>query len=88
MKNANDIVDSSQFETNLREAIMEYSMLKHPFYVAWTEGRLSKEVLVRCQTVLRHVSRFPTYVSAVHSHCDEISVRQQLLENLIEKAWR
>ena len=86
MKNANDIVESAQFETNLREAIMEYSMLKHPFYVAWTEGKLSKEVLGEyAKQYYAHVRAFPTYVSAVHSHCDDISVRQQLLENLIEE---
>ena len=45
MVNANNLLDSSQFESNLRDAVMQYSMLKHPFYVAWTEGKLSKAVL-------------------------------------------
>ena len=86
MTNANDLSGSSQFETNLREAVMEYSMLKHPFYVAWTEGKLSKAVLAEyAKQYYAHVKAFPTYVSGVHSHCDEISVRQQLLENLIEE---
>src|SRR6267143_4098205 len=86
MVNANDLLDSSQFENNLREAVMEYSMLKHPFYVAWTEGRLSKAVLAEyAKQYYAHVSAFPTYVSAVHSRCDDLSVRQELLENLIEE---
>jgi pyrroloquinoline-quinone synthase len=32
-----------------------------------------------------HVAAFPTYVSAVHSRCDDLKVRQLLLENLIEE---
>jgi pyrroloquinoline-quinone synthase len=77
---------SSQFETRLRNAVMEYSMLKHPFYVAWTEGKLSKDVLAEyAKQYYAHVQAFPTYVSGVHSHCDDVAIRQQLLENLIEE---
>jgi pyrroloquinoline-quinone synthase len=76
----------SEFEDNLRDAVKEYSMLKHPFYVAWTEGKLSKSVLAAyARQYYAHVRAFPTYVSGVHSRCDEVSIRQQLLENLIEE---
>ena len=86
MTNANDLSGSSQFESNLREAVMEYSMLKHPFYVAWTEGRLSKAVLAEyAKQYYAHVRAFPTYVSGVHSRCDNLRIRQELLENLIEE---
>lgn len=82
--NANDL--GLQFESNLREAVMEYSMLKHPFYVAWTEGRLSKDVLAEyAKQYYAHVRAFPTYVSGVHSRCEDLPIRQQLLENLIEE---
>src|SRR6476620_11755556 len=77
---------SSEFENNLHNAVMEYSMLKHPFYVAWTEGKLTKEVLEEyAKQYYAHVRTFPTYVSGVHSRCDDVSIRQQLLENLIEE---
>ena len=86
MTNANDLADGSKFESNLRDAVMEYSMLKHPFYVAWTEGKLSREVLGEyAKQYYAHVRAFPTYVSGVHSHCDDLPIRQQLLENLIEE---
>jgi pyrroloquinoline-quinone synthase len=76
----------SQFEEKLRDAVMEHSMLKHPFYVAWTEGQLSKSVLAEyARQYYAHVRAFPTYVSGVHSRCDDVSTRQQLLENLIEE---
>jgi pyrroloquinoline-quinone synthase len=86
MTNAKNNPVSSQFANNLRDAVMEYSMLKHPFYVAWTEGKLSKAVLAEyAKQYYAHVRAFPTYVSGVHSHCDDVSIRQQLLENLIEE---
>lgn len=86
MTDANDLLVSSQFESNLLEAIMENSMLKHPFYVAWTEGKLSRAVLEEyAKQYYAHVRAFPTYVSAVHSRCEDLSIRQELLENLIEE---
>ena len=86
MSDADCVNASSQFETALCEAVMEYSMLKHPFYVAWTEGKLSKEVLAEyAKQYYAHVRAFPTYVSAVHSQCEDVSIRQELLENLIEE---
>ena len=86
MTNATNNSAGSQFEHNLHEAVMEFSMLKHPFYVAWTEGKLSRDVLAEyAKQYYAHVRAFPTYVSAVHSRCEDLSVRQQLLENLIEE---
>jgi pyrroloquinoline-quinone synthase len=86
MSEANVPMSNSEFETALSEAVMEYSMLKHPFYVAWTEGKLSKEILAEyAKQYYAHVRAFPTYVSAVHSRCDDVALRQELLENLIEE---
>lgn len=86
MANANDHSASANFETNLLDAVMEYSMLKHPFYQAWSEGKLSKAVLAEyAKQYYAHVRAFPTYVSAVHSHCEDVETRQMLLENLIEE---
>lgn len=86
MTKAKSQVASSEFESKLRDAVMEHSMLKHPFYVAWTEGKLTKSVLAEyAKQYYAHVRAFPTYVSAVHSRCEDLSIRQQLLENLIEE---
>jgi pyrroloquinoline-quinone synthase len=85
MTNMNALT-ATEFERNLQAAIMEYSMLKHPFYVAWTEGKLSQAVLSEyAKQYYAHVRAFPTYVSAVHSSCDDLQIRQDLLENLIEE---
>jgi pyrroloquinoline-quinone synthase len=59
------------------------SLLKHPFYQAWNEGTLTTEDLkFYAQQYYGQESRFPRYVSAVHSNCPELKVRQVLLDNI------
>jgi pyrroloquinoline-quinone synthase len=61
-------------------------LLKHPFYLAWTRGELSKEALTDyARQYYRHVAAFPTYLSAVHANCDDQATRKQLLSNLIDE---
>jgi pyrroloquinoline-quinone synthase len=61
-------------------------MLSHPFYQAWTEGRLSLDTL-RCYArhYFHHVEAFPRAVSAVHSACPDRDGRRMLAENLAEE---
>ena len=74
------------FLRGLDKVIEHHAMLKHPFYQSWAEGKLSKETLTKyAKQYYAHVRSFPMYVSGVHSHCDDISTRQMLLENLIEE---
>ena len=61
-------------------------LLKHPFYLAWTRGELSKEALIDyARQYYHHVAAFPTYLSAVHAKCDDQPTRKQLLNNLIDE---
>ena len=61
-------------------------LLKHPFYVAWTRGELSREALADyARQYYQHVSAFPTYLSAIHANCDDQSTRKELLNNLIDE---
>jgi pyrroloquinoline-quinone synthase len=65
----------SQFE--------DLHLLKHPFYRAWMAGELSQETLQDyAQQYFFHVDRFPRYLSAIHSHCEETGARREILENL------
>lgn len=74
------------FLQTLDATIERYAMLKHPFYQKWNEGKLSKKALAEyAKQYYAHVRAFPTYVSAVHSKCNDIATRQMLLENLIEE---
>ncbi|MCS6925908.1 MAG: CADD family putative folate metabolism protein [Candidatus Binatia bacterium] len=61
-------------------------LLTHPFYQAWSAGTLSRQALQEySKQYYRQVEAFPTYISAVHSNCPSLAVRQHLLENLIEE---
>lgn len=61
-------------------------LLQHPFYLAWTRGELTREALADYATqYYHHVAAFPTYLSSVHSHCDDQWTRKMLLENLTEE---
>jgi pyrroloquinoline-quinone synthase len=66
--------------------IAEKHLLKHPFYLAWTRGELSKEALSDyAKQYYHHVAAFPTYLSAVHAKCDDQFSRKQILSNLIDE---
>jgi len=62
--------------------IADKNLLKHPFYLAWTRGELSKEALTDyARQYYHHVAAFPTYLSAVHAKCDDQAARKQLLNH-------
>jgi pyrroloquinoline-quinone synthase len=66
--------------------VAQKHLLTHPFYVAWTEGKLSREHLKHyAQQYFHHVLAFPTYISAVHYNTPHLAVRQELLENLVSE---
>src|SRR6266404_7542252 len=66
--------------------IAEKHLLKHPFYLAWTRGELSKGALTDyARQYYHHVAAFPTYLSAVHAKCDDQPTRKQILSNLIDE---
>lgn len=71
------------FAKQLQKELSTYSVLKHPYYQAWNEGRLSQESLqTYSKQYFKQVDAFPRYISATHSLCDNIETRQLLLENL------
>ncbi len=66
--------------------VAERAMLKHPFYQAWTEGRLSLDTLrAYARQYFHHVEAFPRAVSAVHTACPDRDGRRMLAENLAEE---
>lgn len=72
--------------TAIDEKVAERAMLNHPFYRAWTEGRLSLEDLhAYARQYFHHIEAFPRAVSAVHSACPDREGRRMLAENLAEE---
>lgn len=85
---------ASPFEARVREIIESRHLLKHPFYIAWSKGELSREQLRQyAAQYLHHVLAEPTYLSAVHSNTphfasdgrSDLGPRQAILQNLIDE---
>ena len=85
---------SPTFEEQVRSAIEARHLLKHPFYVAWTRGELTREQLRQyAGQYMHHVLAEPTYLSAVHSNTphfasdgkSDLGPRQTILQNLIDE---
>lgn len=66
--------------------IADRSILTHPFYQAWQNGELTTKSLAdyTCQ-YYNHVAAFPTYLSALHSHCADTHTRRDVLQNLVDE---
>src|SRR4051794_26995728 len=72
--------------TAIDAKVAERAMLKHPFYQAWTEGRLPLDTLRDyARQYFHHVEAFPRAVSAVHSACPDRDGGRMLAENLAEE---
>jgi len=76
----------NQYLDKIDNDIAAKHLLKHPFYLAWARGELSREALADyARQYYQHVAAFPTYLSAIHANCDDQSTRKELLNNLIDE---
>ncbi len=79
-------IHPDKFVQEMQAVIARWSLLKHPFYEMWNRGELTLQALREyAKQYYAHVQAFPTYLSAVHSRCEDMSARQVLLENLIDE---
>lgn len=70
----------------LHALVAERRLLDHPFYQAWSHGELTQEALRTYATqYYQWVRAFPTWLSAVHANATDLSMRQAILENLIDE---
>ena len=73
----------TSFIETLDQIISEKSLLSHPFYQAWTAGTLPMENLREYAKQYFHFeAAFPTFLSAIHAHCESGETRQAILNNL------
>jgi pyrroloquinoline-quinone synthase len=76
----------NQYLDDIDNDIAAKNLLKHPFYLAWTRGELSKDALTDyARQYYHHVAAFPRYLSAAHANCEDQTTRKQLLNNLIDE---
>jgi pyrroloquinoline-quinone synthase len=72
--------------TAIDAAVSARAMLSHPFYQAWSEGRLTQDNLAEyAKQYFHHVEAFPRVVSAAHAACPDRVGRRMLAENLSEE---
>ena len=71
---------------NLDQLVAERSILRHPFYVAWEQGRLTREQLATYARVYYpHVRAFPGYLRAAMADAADPAVRAELAGNLADE---
>ncbi|MFY9288142.1 MAG: CADD family putative folate metabolism protein [Alphaproteobacteria bacterium] len=74
------------FSAQIKDAIRDLHLLSHPFYQAWTEGKLTQEQLQEYAVQYKpFVEAFPRFVSALHSNCESPAARAEILENLMDE---
>ena len=77
---------NEQFIKELDRILEEKSILKHPFYQRWNEGKLSfSELQEYAKQYYHFVKHFPMFVSSVHSNCPEPEIRRMLAENIADE---
>lgn len=70
----------------LDDLIQSRSILRHPFYVAWQQGTLTREQLATYARVYYpHVAAFPRYIGAAAASATDPQVRAALDQNLADE---
>lgn len=61
-------------------------LLNHPFYHAWSEGKLSRDCLKEYAIeYYHHVRAFPGYLSLLHAHTKDPETRRHIVQNLADE---
>jgi len=79
-------VNTAEFFQELETRIAKYDLLCHPFYKAWSEGKLTRDDLREyAQDYYHHVEEFPSYLAAFGLRLDEGELRQAVLANMCDE---
>ncbi|HXM07738.1 MAG TPA: CADD family putative folate metabolism protein [Candidatus Acidoferrum sp.] len=85
---------STSFHEEVHAIIEGRHLLSHPFYVAWSEGKLPRAQLEQyAGQYMHYVLAEPTFLSAVHSNTphyasdgrSDLGPRQTILQNLVDE---
>lgn len=73
---------TQQFLAELDARIAKYDLLCHPFYQAWSAGKLTREDLREYgREYFHHVDAFPTYLSEFAARAENEGLRRAVLAN-------
>jgi pyrroloquinoline-quinone synthase len=74
------------FWQELESRISKFDLLCHPFYQAWSEGKLSREDLREyAGDYYHHVAAFPTYLASFYSRLSDGDLRRAVVQNLADE---
>ncbi len=79
-------MNTTEFFKQLDTRISKYDLLCHPFYKAWSAGRLTREDLREyAQDYYHHVDAFPSYLATLSLRLEEGDVRRVVLANMCDE---
>jgi len=74
------------FATRLEERIHKYDLLCHPFYKAWSAGKLTRDDLrAYAEDYYPHVEAFPGYLAQLGVRLEEGELRRAVLANMTDE---
>jgi len=77
---------TAQFFEQIDARIARYDLLCHPFYKAWSAGRLTRDDLREyAQDYYHHVEAFPSYLAALGTRLEEGETRRAVLANMCDE---
>ena len=77
---------TEQFFEQLDTRIGKYDLLCHPFYQAWSAGKLTREDLREyARDYYHHVEAFPIYLAELGIRLDESDLRRAVLANMADE---
>ncbi|HVN21518.1 MAG TPA: iron-containing redox enzyme family protein [Dongiaceae bacterium] len=79
-------MNATELFQQLDTRISKYDLLCHPFYKAWSAGRLTRDDLREyAQDYYHHVEAFPSYLAALSLRLEEGEMRRAVLANLCDE---
>ncbi|HEV2397837.1 MAG TPA: iron-containing redox enzyme family protein [Candidatus Sulfotelmatobacter sp.] len=77
---------TAEFFKQLETRIAKYDLLCHPFYKAWSAGRLTRDDLREyAQDYFHHVEAFPSYLAALGLRLEDGDLRRAVLANMSDE---
>lgn len=79
-------MNTTEFFQQLDTRIAKYDLLCHPFYKAWSAGRLTRDDLREyAQDYYHHVKAFPSYLAALGMRLEDSDLRDAVLVNMCDE---
>ncbi len=79
-------MNTSEFFQQLDTRISRYDLLCHPFYKAWSAGKLTREDLREyAQDYYHHVEAFPSYLAALGMRLEDGELRRAVFANMADE---